>query len=79
MTNLHNNEYLGVLFMLNSCPKLELLTFDLGFGRVLDKAPNEYYSSEVEDEDEYSDVNDVEEEEYSSYGGGENQIGGRDQ
>ncbi|CAJ2639929.1 unnamed protein product [Trifolium pratense] len=89
MTSLHNNEYLGVLFLLNGCPMLELLTFDLGFGRFLDKAPNEYYSSEskveVEVEDEYSSDgdgdgdgdgdDDDDDDDDSSYVGDENQIG----
>jgi len=35
MTNLQSDECLGVRFFLNSCPMLELLTFDLGSGRLI--------------------------------------------
>ncbi|RHN66877.1 putative F-box domain, leucine-rich repeat domain, L domain-containing protein [Medicago truncatula] len=35
MTNLQSDECLGVRFFLNSCTMLELLTFDLGSGRLI--------------------------------------------
>ncbi|XP_045827055.1 putative F-box/LRR-repeat protein At5g54820 [Trifolium pratense] len=68
MTSLHNNEYLGVLFLLNGCPMLELLTFDLGFGRFLDVIEDEY-SSDGDGDGDGDDDDD------SSYVGDENQIG----
>ncbi|CAK8565528.1 unnamed protein product [Lathyrus sativus] len=46
-TNLHNDECQGVTFLLNSCPFLEHLTIDLGFGRFFDSASKKYYSSKV--------------------------------
>ncbi|XP_027190497.1 putative F-box/LRR-repeat protein At5g54820 [Cicer arietinum] len=50
MTDLHDEECLGVLFFLNSCTMLEILTFKLGFGRLFDGDSDKYYLSDGGDD-----------------------------